>query len=203
MRSPSPLYFPPKVALIVGLLVGLPLIYIAIQWLAQGHTTVTSSAPKAYIIDESTQEELLLPVNLTRSAGRHRFTVASPGYVNLPVTVAFWPFRITRQVSYDLDKKLYNEEDPTLPKSIPLYSVLPFADAHFSIELPDENGDYTVTLYAILNRPDQLASYNEQLTAYGQEALAWIKSKGVDPTQLKLKWLPIRPDGITLGTSVR
>lgn len=72
--------------------------------------------------------------------------------------------------------------------SYPLGDFLPEHNSRFKINY--NNGVYEITLYAIINSPSQYEQYKVDLKKYKQESLDWIKSKGVDPNSLKIKWLP-------------
>lgn len=55
----------------------------------------------------------------------------------------------------------------------------------------DKNSDqYVITLYAIINRPDQYDAYLDQLRQYKQEALAYLSDQGLDPTTLTITYEP-------------
>ncbi len=54
---------------------------------------------------------------------------------------------------------------------------------------PDSN-NYTITLYAIINRPEQHDQYHEQLREYKQEALQYLQSNGVDASKLDITYDP-------------
>lgn len=58
----------------------------------------------------------------------------------------------------------------------------------YKIRLLDST--YTITLYAIINRPDQYDSYQDQLREYKQNALNYLKKSGVDVTKVKIIYEP-------------
>lgn len=76
----------------------------------------------------------------------------------------------------------------------PLTQRLPHDEAHFRIDYRVVGADWQlqlqVTLRAILNRPDQLEDYRQQLRAYKAEALAWLRSAGADPAGYRIEYLP-------------
>ncbi len=55
---------------------------------------------------------------------------------------------------------------------------------------PDSN-KYTITLYAIINRPEQHDQYHEQLREYKQEALQYLQDSGVDSGKLDITYDPV------------
>lgn len=69
---------------------------------------------------------------------------------------------------------------------------LPYDNGEFRVEHtgPVPGGEYTISLYAILNGDSQLAQYNKDLKQYKQDSLDWLKSFGVNPDKLKIMWLP-------------
>lgn len=76
----------------------------------------------------------------------------------------------------------------------PLTQRLPHDEAHFRIDYRVVGADWQlqlqITLRAILNRPDQLEGYRQQLRAYKTEALAWLSSAGADPAGYRIEYLP-------------
>lgn len=52
------------------------------------------------------------------------------------------------------------------------------------------NNDYTITLYPIINNPDQYAMYQSQLKQYKDEALQYLKKQGVDTSKVKIIYEP-------------
>ena len=54
----------------------------------------------------------------------------------------------------------------------------------------------TVTLRAVLNRPDQLEAYRAALRAYKAQALEWLRSTGADPAAYAMEWRPPEAAGL-------
>ena len=54
----------------------------------------------------------------------------------------------------------------------------------------------TVTLRAVLNRPDQLEAYRADLRAYKAQALEWLLSVGADPGAYPIEWRPPEAAGL-------
>lgn len=52
------------------------------------------------------------------------------------------------------------------------------------------NNMYTVTLYAIINRPDQASVYQDQLKEYKGEALEFLSKSGLDISKLDITYEP-------------
>jgi hypothetical protein len=98
-----------------------------------------------------------------------------------------WKFKtVTKE---DLVKQQDKEEEEIYKKN-PLMKYLPYENSEFKIIYLENIKVYQITLYAILNNPNQVNSYKAELKQYKADALAWIRSKGVDPNKLKIEWLP-------------
>ena len=81
----------------------------------------------------------------------------------------------------------------SLEKSHPIVQYLPHDDSNYSITyelMPDGKLKLTVTLNAILNRADQLASYKAQLQQYKTEALQYLTSKGAKLSDYVITYSP-------------
>jgi hypothetical protein len=82
----------------------------------------------------------------------------------------------------------------SLERTQPLMHVLPHETLHYKIDyrvLPDGNHlALTVTLNAVLNRADQVATYQAQLKAYKAEALDFLRSQGQDPAAYQITYDP-------------
>lgn len=74
----------------------------------------------------------------------------------------------------------------------PLQHELPQGNDHFNINtsIVDDKVVYKVTIYAILNRPEQEQYYREQLHQYSKEALDWLAERGVDQKKYKIEFDP-------------
>ncbi len=79
----------------------------------------------------------------------------------------------------------------------PLARSTPFENDHFRIDWPDDEGFTPITLFATFNAgvngppiKEQEKAYHEELKTYRNEALEYIKSKGVDPNSLEIQWIP-------------
>lgn len=193
--------FPVKILLAIGVAVALTGLFFFTRWVAQGTVLFTSTVPGAFVVDTETEVLHPVPAKLTKRTGRHMITFGAPGYASRDAHVTFPVFRFSKRMEFSLDKQLYEEENPNLRQQVPLGDVLPRRTDHFAIEFPGQDGTYTITLYAILNDLSGYEEYQSQLNAYGQEALAWIRSHNVKPEDLKIRWSPERPSAITIGES--
>lgn len=82
--------------------------------------------------------------------------------------------------------------DITIPKDVPSSSIRNYEliteNEQYKIRY---NGDsYLITLYAIINRPDQYSYYQDQLREYKQNALNYLKSKNIDVNKVKINYEP-------------
>jgi len=84
-------------------------------------------------------------------------------------------------------------------QGIPMIINIPYNETdHYKIENPSKQGyDLTITLYAIFNAgvngppiKEQEKEYKRQLKAYRIEALNWLKKNGINPTDIKIEWIP-------------
>lgn len=144
------------------------------------------------------------PTKVTNiGVGKHEITTSKVGFkdrtdfveiVKGKVSeVKFWLY--TSEVSPSVFKSSSAEEQKNLSDFEKLTQFLPYSNLHLKIEYVVVGKEPTIkiTLYAIINRPDQLENYKKQLKQYGQEALDWIKSKDIDSEKLSIKWLPSDP----------
>lgn len=79
-----------------------------------------------------------------------------------------------------------------IPKNVPEgaiknYELITENETFKIRKLGDE---YTVTLYAIINNPDQSSQYRDQLKEYKQNALDYLKQQGVDINTARIKYEP-------------
>jgi hypothetical protein len=83
-----------------------------------------------------------------------------------------------------------------ISKNYPIISQLPYENEHFKIDYSfssDGKPNFTITLYGILNKPDQYPEYLRQLKQYKQEALAYLSKNKVAPSDYKITYLPNDP----------
>jgi hypothetical protein len=60
----------------------------------------------------------------------------------------------------------------------------------YKIRRDSGSNSYIITLYAIINRPDQYDMYREQLREYKQHALDYLTDKGVNVSQVTITYEP-------------
>lgn len=77
--------------------------------------------------------------------------------------------------------------DNVEPTSIKNYELIT-ENEQYKIRKLDNT--YTVTLYAIINRPDQADSYKAQLKEYKENALKDLKDRGVNISTTKIIYEP-------------
>lgn len=79
-----------------------------------------------------------------------------------------------------------------VPESVPKESIKNYEliteNEQFKIRKLD--GEYTITLYAIINRPEQYDQYKDQLREYKQKALEYLQNDGVDTNSVKIIYEP-------------
>ncbi len=186
--------FPAKITALVITVVVVPLVvYLASRW-GKGTVIFTSSTPQAFIIDPEQGTRLPVPARLTKSAGKHLVTFAAPGYAPKTEKVGFPTLRMTKQMTFSLVPEFYNEDDRQSVAKVPLAAVLPYSeDRVFDMAFPSAEGVYRVTLQANRAWYASEASYEQALVAAQTAALKWIRSEKVDPSKLKIEWLPYDP----------
>lgn len=77
---------------------------------------------------------------------------------------------------------------------VSLIQQLPYETDHFKIEYA--SGEYTISLYAILNYDYQLEQYNKDLKTYKQEAIDWLAQNNIDYLDLNIIWAPEEAESI-------
>lgn len=73
------------------------------------------------------------------------------------------------------------------PSSIKNYTLV---TENETFKIRELDGEYYITLYAIINRPDQTDMYNDQLRQYKQDALRYLETHNVNITEVKLHYEP-------------
>ena len=59
-----------------------------------------------------------------------------------------------------------------------------------TFKIRELSGDYYVTLYPIINRPDQNSTYQDQLKEYKQNAIDYLKKNSIDIQKTKIYYEP-------------
>lgn len=81
-----------------------------------------------------------------------------------------------------------------VPDNVPKDAIKNYAlvteNEEFKIRKDKSTDSYLITLYAIINRPDQYDMYKEQLADYKQKALQYLKDQGVDITKVEIAYEP-------------
>lgn len=112
--------------------------------------------------------------------------------------------KVTFQIAFvpleklsESDRAAQEASTDTLEQKNPLLAKLPYETLQYKVdyELSQQAGGktevtITVTLYAILNRPEQRPAYEAQLREYKQKALQWIQEQGVDISTYKVVFNP-------------
>lgn len=73
------------------------------------------------------------------------------------------------------------------PSSIKNYRLVTENETYKIREL---SGEYYVTLYPIINRPDQSNTYQDQLKEYKQSAIDYLKKNNIDTQKTKIYYEP-------------
>lgn len=81
-----------------------------------------------------------------------------------------------------------------IPKNVPKdsiknYQLLKETD-HFKIRYDKASNYYIITLYAIINRPDQYDQYKSQLRDYKHEALDYMKQQHININKATIRYDP-------------
>lgn len=109
--------------------------------------------------------------------------------IHFSFTTAYIDFK---DLSASERSKLVERTD-RLEEEHPIVSKLPHEDSHYKIEYSvtsDQNLKLKITLYAILNRPDQYQQYKADAKQYKQEALDFLKDNDADPAKYKIEYVP-------------
>ena len=77
--------------------------------------------------------------------------------------------------------------DDVDPSSIKNYRLVTENETYKIREL---SGEYYVTLYPIINRPDQSNAYQDQLKEYKQSAIDYLKKNNIDTQKTKIYYEP-------------
>ncbi len=79
------------------------------------------------------------------------------------------------------------------PSAIKDYELVVEKDTYKIRKLGDE---YYITLYAIINRPDQADMYRDQLRQYKQDAQTYLVNQNIDLTKTKIHYEPAEAESL-------
>lgn len=82
------------------------------------------------------------------------------------------------------------QPDPKYPSSEPASYTTLAENEQYAIKKVKDSETYLVTLYAIINRPDQYEMYQQQLKEYKINALNHLQSKGVNTGEVTIEYEP-------------
>ena len=84
------------------------------------------------------------------------------------------------------------QQQQELNQKFPIITKLPHENLHYKIDYSISSGrlEFTITLYAIINRPSQHDQYVQQLHQYKSEALDYLTSNGINPQNYKISYIP-------------
>lgn len=98
-------------------------------------------------------------------------------------------------IPFDSDPNESSLDDINFYQKNPLAKKLPYETEHFTINPPDPNRVYLVELLVSFNAgvngpppEEQKKDYDEIVNKYKDEVYNWIRSQGVDPNSVKLKF---------------
>lgn len=80
----------------------------------------------------------------------------------------------------------------TVPTDVPSESIRNYEliTENEQYKIRYNGSSYLITLYAIINNPDQYDNYRDQLREYKQNALNYLKNKGVDVNKASINYEP-------------
>lgn len=162
--------------LLVGAVLGGLLAYFFYFGTVTVETTPSNAIVKIGDSSYQTDQEIKL------RPGKYDITIQADGYV--PYTVSGYNVSFLKKSIITRTLITANEQK--------LQSTLPYDDGlNFTITVRNtpEKYVYDIGLYAILNRPDQLQTYIQQLKALKPLPLEYISSYGVDPNKISINWL--------------
>lgn len=94
----------------------------------------------------------------------------------------------------DISTKKIERGNKTIvvPKNVPESAIKDYelVTENETFKIRKLDAEYTITLYAIINSPDQSSQYRDQLKEYKQNALDYLSTKGVNTNTAKIKYEP-------------
>ena len=97
--------------------------------------------------------------------------------------------KVTENRTYEAtsEGKTITVPDNVDPSSIKNYRLVTENETYKILEL---SGEYYVTLYPIINRPDQSNTYQDQLKEYKQSAIDYLKKSNINIQKTKIYYEP-------------
>lgn len=126
---------------------------------------------------------------------KYTATVSSPtsttGLVGKAATITFTAQYIPEGEQSKQQRQDALDKNDNLPK---LALTLPKETLDYRIDYTQAGDNnqyvYTITLYAVINGPQDRPQYEQELKQYKQEALDYIKSQNIDPSTLTINYVP-------------
>ena len=84
-----------------------------------------------------------------------------------------------------------------LNRKYPVLQRLPVNNSHYKIDYSiddNEHISFIITLYAIINNPNQYDEYKAQLLSYKSEAVQFLKKNGIDTAKVTITYSPEIPN---------
>jgi hypothetical protein len=75
----------------------------------------------------------------------------------------------------------------------PIIGKLPYENLHFKVDYSLDNNNkpsFTVSLFAIINKPSQYDEYKKQLIQYKNEALIYLQKNGIESSKFTITFIP-------------
>lgn len=175
------------------LAIAVAVLAVAIIYYFWPKTVVVSVAqPDATVVYKGKQQSA--PATIKHRTGKATLEIGAKDYETELVTFyVSWLPKQTEVISLSLPSEQVRDDAAVTDQQFPLINKLPQLTANYSVDLNETTGVFVITLFATLNRPEQLETYQQQLNKYGQEAIDWIKSEGSDPSKMQIEWLPEKP----------
>lgn len=194
--------------ILVGLLsfFVLGVLYLILSFFNMGSVKITSNPTNAEVYGIK-NAQCVSPCSLRLSVGKQRIWVTKDGYELATKDVEVKRFKKTT-VDFKLEKaEIYEgpEEDSQEVKE-PEINDLPYQATNFRVDWSETEEKYLIipnidmTQDEELTMREKMASQWTKYVQYANEALAWIKTQGVTPTQENIEWWAQEywPDGASI-----
>lgn len=195
------LSFPVKLSVVIIVLITVPLVVLATQYMAQGYVVVNVAKPNGWVVVDG--ETYDAPYKSRLKSGKKTIYFGAVGYNEQRAIIAVYPFRVKRVFNLSPTTPLlyeYSEETGYLEefeaknawaKKLPYFQV-----GQFEIGYPFPDGTIEVTF---LLRPGNYTAgeddkqYQSDVKNVKQKALEWFKNEGADVSKLTINWVPHDP----------